>query len=356
MNWDLTDYHPLLAQRAAVDRHLHDRPAAVGRLPAGDRDPRGARPQLPAHPLRRGRAGGRRGAGHLQPLDRPVRGRPRRRHLPEVGGDRRSGRDRPGRHARASTARPFSLPNGEILASYAANVTDPANATPQYDLVAVDARDRRAPDAARRAAPSRSSRRRSATSAPSGCCSRNLPQLVFGGHSGQHERRRRRSCTSPTSRCWRRCSAPTCAAGATSRPSTRATALKVYQEQPPPNANPGGLSGLAEYVYTQPDVAGRGPARGGPLAQGRSSPRGKPLILELVDGGGNPLFTMTRGAPGDPGEYITPGPAARGVQRHLRRLPRQPRAARSWTSRSAPTPSPAPRSRCRATCIPKSLQ
>ena len=47
---------PAARAARAVDRHVHERPAAVGRLPAGDRDPRGAGPQLPHHPVRRRRA------------------------------------------------------------------------------------------------------------------------------------------------------------------------------------------------------------------------------------------------------------------------------------------------------------
>jgi hypothetical protein len=37
-------------------------------------------------------------------------------------------------------------------------------------------------------------------------------------------------------------------------------------------------------------------------------PAGKPLILQLVDGSGNDVLTMTEEHQVTPGEYITPGP------------------------------------------------
>jgi hypothetical protein len=37
-------------------------------------------------------------------------------------------------------------------------------------------------------------------------------------------------------------------------------------------------------------------------------PAGKPLILELIDGKGKPVFTMTEEHQVTAGEYITPGP------------------------------------------------
>ena len=143
INWDLTDYHPLLAQRAQSDDTFGNA-RALGRLPAGDGDPRGAGPQLPAHPVGRRRAGRRRRAGGVQPIGGPVRGGAQRRPLP-AGAWCCPTRPPAGAPApRACTARPASLPDGEILASYAANVSDPARDVPRYDLVAVAPAQRRA--------------------------------------------------------------------------------------------------------------------------------------------------------------------------------------------------------------------
>ena len=91
----------------------------------------------------------------------------------------------PAATGRAGTAgvyrSPSSLPDGEILASYAANVSDPATRRRRYDLVAVRRADGRAPHAAGR---------RPALSLVEAALGykraerllfRNLPQLVFGG-------------------------------------------------------------------------------------------------------------------------------------------------------------------------------
>ena len=75
MNWDLTDYHPLLAQRAQSTSTFDNNLLPVGRLPGGDRDPRRARPQLPAHPVER--RGARGAAGRWPPSTaRSARSRP----------------------------------------------------------------------------------------------------------------------------------------------------------------------------------------------------------------------------------------------------------------------------------------
>ena len=114
INWDLTDYHPLLAQRARSTDTFTDGPAAVGRLSAGDRDPRGAGSQLPHHPVRRRRAGRGGRAGDLQPFDRAVPGGSHGGDVPAFGADHRSGGDRQGRHG-----------GGLPLAVFAAERRDP---------------------------------------------------------------------------------------------------------------------------------------------------------------------------------------------------------------------------------------
>src|SRR3954463_11940490 len=80
---------------------------------------------------------------------------------------------------------PFSLPNGEILASYAANVTQPATDTPHYALVAVNPTTGKqrpnplASDAALSYVEAVVGYKRAET-----LLFRNLPQLVFGGRTG----------------------------------------------------------------------------------------------------------------------------------------------------------------------------
>jgi hypothetical protein len=84
-----------------------------------------------------------------------------------------------------------------------------------------------------------------------------------------------------------------------------ATALKIYEERPPPAPNPPGLQG-SQSVYV--DRVSLGSV---PLASDHSVkvyvPARKPLVLELVDGDGKPILTMGEEHQVSPGEYITPG-------------------------------------------------
>src|SRR5258708_29755350 len=82
-------------------------------------------------------------------------------------------------------------------------------------------------------------------------------------------------------------------------------ALRVYEEQPPPGPSPGGLMG-SQQVYSQRVVIGSAPLAGDHSLK-VLIPARKPLILELIDGGGKPLFTMSEEHQLTPGEYITPG-------------------------------------------------
>jgi len=134
---------------------------------------------------------------------------------------------------------------------------------------------------------------------------KNVPQLVFGGHAGGD---------SGDSGVMHFPDAPMVATllGANLRLGRNvaamdvATALKVYQELPPPNANPGGLSG-SQMVYSN-----RMPLGSAPFEADHSlkvfMPARLPLIFELVDGAGKAVFTMTEEHQVTPGEYITPGP------------------------------------------------
>ena len=335
MNWDLTDYHPLLAQRAQSTDTFTTGPAPVGRLPAGDRDPRGARPQLPADPVGRRRQGGRRRAGDVQPIDRAVRGRPRRGDLRAVDGDRRSGGDRTRGHG-------GRLP----LAVLAAERRDPGvvrrqRHRPRHRRPQVRSGGGRRKDGGRRAA----GQRRHAVLRRGGAGlqarrARAVPEPAAAGVRRPRRRRgrRRRSCTSPTCRCWRRCWAPTCATAATSRRSTPRRRCKVYAEKPPPSAVPG-------HRHAEGSDRSAGSLGTAALESDHSLkvrlPARKPLILELVDGSGKALFTMSEEHQLGPGEYVTPG-APRRCSTASAPAATAASAARSWTSPSPPTPSPAP--------------
>src|SRR5262249_52468353 len=136
---------------------------------------------------------------------------------------------------------PFSLPNGEILASYASGTINPATATPRYDLVAVNAQT-----GARRMLASGGNLSYVEATVGYKRAARllfsNPPQLVFGGHSGD----------SGDTATMHFPDVPLLATllGANLRrgrdvdPLDRATALKIYQEQPPPAPMPGTVYSL----------------------------------------------------------------------------------------------------------------
>jgi hypothetical protein len=195
---------------------------------------------------------------------------------------------------------PFSLPNGEILASYAANVTNPMADVPRYDLVAVD--------------PTTGARRMLASGGAQSYVEAtvgykraerllfdNLPQLVFGGHD-------RATDPGDISGIMHFPDGPVLATllGANLRRGRNvaefdaATALRVYQDLPPPSPMPG-------MVFSQRNLLGSASFESDHSLKVRV-PAQMPLILEFIDGTGKALFTMTEEHQVSAGEYITPGP------------------------------------------------
>ena len=335
--------------RSARSRPTRSRPTSTRRS-ATSRRPRSARGSIATSwsscrtPSAKG--GGRR-AGDVQPIDRPVRGRSHRGHLRAIAGDRRPGGDRTRRHGRASTARRSRCPTARSWRrTRRTSPTRPAH-VPKYDLVAVSRRTARAArwPAIRRCP---TSRRRWATSAPSASCSRTCRSWCSAATSG----RRRAADTGimhfpdaadaghaagrqPAPRPRRR------------RRSTARRRCACIARMPPPSTSAPRMG--SQMVFSDRTLLGVG-RRSSRITRSRCAiPARTPLILELIDGNGKPLFTMTRGASAEPRRVHHPRPAARALQRHLRRLPRRRSPARSWTSRSRPTRSPARRCRCRAT-------
>jgi hypothetical protein len=95
----------------------------------------------------------------------------------------------------------------------------------------------------------------------------------------------------------------------------RGVGLKVYLEEPPPasaspSSPPGGLMG-SQMVYSQRTVLGHVPLRADKSVK-VLLPANKPVILELIDGNGTPVFTMTEEHQVTKDEYTTPG-APRGL-------------------------------------------
>ena len=131
---------------------------------------------------------------------------------------------------------------------------------------------------------------------------RNVPQLVFGGHSAGGDNAVMHFPDVPVLATL---------LGANLRRHRNverfdaAVGLKVYEERPPPNASPGNLQG-SQNVYV--DRVSLGSVRfESDHSLKVSVPARKPLILELIDSGGAPVFTMTEEHQVSPGEYVTPG-------------------------------------------------
>lgn len=318
INWDLTDYHPLIVQRAQSDDTF-----GVTRPSANYQQATEIREDLDRNFLViLSNHGARGGGGALGLFNRSIgpfeEGRNEVTFLHALTLADRAAHGRPACPAGTTPAddftcatvatrgvyrSPYPTPSGEILASYAGNVADPRADTPRYDLVAVD--------------PTTGARR---TLLEGGAASlveaalgykraqrklfHNVPQLVFGGRS-----------TGEGDAVMHIPDVPALATlldanlrrARNLAPLDAARALRAYEVLPPPGPNPpAGMLQGPEGVYTERRLVG-----GAPLAADRSVrvalPAGKPLILEFVDGSGRPVFTMREEHQMGPGESITPG-------------------------------------------------
>jgi Hydrazine synthase alpha subunit middle domain/WD40-like Beta Propeller Repeat len=311
INWDLTDYHPLLAQRATstksssatgvVDMDVHP---SVGYGQATE-----IREALDRNFLViLSDVGAKGGGGALATFNRSIG--PFQADRAEVTFVRSMVVVDAAATGRAGTKgvyrSPFSLPNGEILASYAANVTDPAAQVPKFELVAVN---------------EKTGARRALVSDPTlsfveGALGykraerllfNNLPQLVFGGHEGPPNDQGQMHF--PDLPLLATLLGANLRQGRDIDAFKTGASLKVYIDQPPPG--PG-----APVSGTQNVFSSRSPVGTAPLESDGSLrvlvPAGKPLILELVDRDGKSVFTMSEEHQVTSGEVITPG-APRGM-------------------------------------------
>jgi hypothetical protein len=305
INWDLTDYHPLLAQRAqSTDTFTMDEHPSVGYQQATE-----IREGLDRNFIIILSDPGAKGAGGaLATFNRSVG--PFEADRGEVTFVKSLVIVDPAATARAGTVgvyrSPFSLPNGEIMASYAANVTDPKAQTPKYDLVAVDAAGKRralASDPALSYVEATLGYKRSAR-----VLFDNLPQLVFGGHN--------ESSSGTATMHFPDVPLLATLLGANLRKGRNvqafdgAAALRAYVEAPPPAGTtpanpPAGLQGTQMVFTSRQSLGSAGLAPDHSLKV--TVPAGKPIILELVDSSGTPLFTMSEEHQVTDGEYITPG-------------------------------------------------
>jgi hypothetical protein len=304
MNWDRTDYHPLLAQRAkSTDTFTDDLHPSVDYQQATE-----IREGLDRNFLIILSDANAIGAGGaLATFNRSIG--PFEADRTEVSFVRSLQIVDAAATGRAGTAgvyrSPFSLPNGEILASYAANVTDPTAQIPKYDLVAVAA------DGTRRALASDPSMSYVEAALGYKRAERelftNLPQLVFGGHGDPA------GDAAADTGIMHFPDLPVLATllganlrrGRDVRAFDSTASLRVYRENPPPSTSaPRMGSQMVFSDHTLLGVAGLESDHSVKVAL----PARTPLIFELIDGSGKTLFMMQEEHQLSPGEYITPGP------------------------------------------------
>lgn len=306
LNWDRTDYHPLLAQRA---ESMFGDPAD----PAAMRPSVGYAQATEIREMSNGNfvlvlsdRGARGGAGTLAIFNRSV-------------GPMELGRDDPGFLASmtipdpAATGRvgsattgayrsPFGLPSGEIMASYAAYSGDLGAATSlDWDVVAVNPRtgDRTTiiggPGAQVEAV--------LALKHPPRELYYNRRQLVFGG-SYNPDLGDRAIVHMPDAPMVFTLLTANLRRGRPVDDLRRATQLAIYVEEPPP---PGTTSGNQDDGrYESRRLLGRTNLRDDGSMK-VEVPAGAGVILELQDGSGAPVITMGEEHQLGPGEQITMG-------------------------------------------------
>jgi hypothetical protein len=311
INWDLTDYHPLLAQRARSvglgDPSLS--PAMAGHPSVDYQQATEIREGLDRNFVLVLSDEGARGAGgtlatfnrSLGPFEADRSETTFLRALTIID-SQATGRAGPTRGAYRS---PFPLPDGRYLVSYAPEVTDLGAASSlRYDLVVIDPKS-----GARTPLAGFSGGVSSRVEAvlvyrrepPAGF--HNLTQLVFGG---------RAEASDPAHALVHYPDLPMLGTllGANLRTGRFVDALRparqvvVWQDLPPPpgmTAPPGG-----DMIYQNRNKLGAAPLASDGSVQLRL-PALTPLVLELDDGDGHPLFTMAEEDQLGPGERISRG-------------------------------------------------
>ena len=297
INWDLSDYHPLLAQRAqSTDTFSMTLQPSVDFQQATE-----IREGLDRNFLIiLSDDGAKGGGGALATFNRSVG--PFQSDRTEVTFVRSVKIIDPAATGKAGTTgvyrSPFSLPNGEIMASYDKDVTDPATGNPHYALVAVS----EVTGTPRMLAMDGTLSYVEATlgyKRGEQLLFSNLPQLVFGGHEE----------SSTNDAIMHFPDAPVLATllganlrhGRNVQAMDKAVALRVYEEMGPSSKPTAGTFSGTRSQIGQASFESDHSLK-------VFMPAGKPLILEFVDSGGNSVLTMTEEHQVTPGEYITPGP------------------------------------------------
>jgi hypothetical protein len=302
INWDLTDYHPLLGQRAqslGLDGNMHpsiDYSQATEIREALDRN----------FLVIFSDEGAKGGGGTLATFNRSIGPFEADRlsdttflHSREIIDPAATGRA--GATAGAYRA-PYPLPDGRILVSYAPAVTDlGAAATVQYDLVVVD------PKTGTRVPVAGMSGNTSHLEAivvykrEQRPVFNNLTQLVFGGHVDDSDKTHA-TLHFPDLPMLATLLGANLRTGRFVDKFRPATHVVVLEDHAPPM----GMTSGSGMVYQNRSEIGRASLAADGSVQLRL-PSLTPTILQLVDDGGNTLFEMTEEDQLGPGEHISRG-------------------------------------------------
>ncbi|MBK7538353.1 MAG: PD40 domain-containing protein [Myxococcales bacterium] len=305
LNWDRTDYHPLLAQRAesiyADPTSLDQRRPSVGFSQATDirEDANGNFAIILSD------AGVRGAAGTLAIFNRSIgpveRGRSDEGYLVSMHIVDPAATGRAGPTSGAYRA-PFGMPDGTIMASYTGFAGDLRNpGALNWDIVAVHPRT-----GARQTLISGPGAQVDAVLAlkhPARKMYENRRQLVFGG-TVNPALGQRASVYMPDAPMVFTLLNANLRRGRPVGAFAKATQLAIYRENPAPagTSSGGGPGG----IFQSRDLLGRaGLAKDGSVRV--EAPAGAGVILELQDSSGNPLITMGEEHQLGPGEVISLG-------------------------------------------------
>jgi hypothetical protein len=312
INWDLTDYHPLLAQRSQSSGYDPDT-QNVGMHPSvGYQQATDIREGIDRNfVLILSDAGTTGGGGTIATFNRSIgpfeadRGDIQFLHALDIIDPAATGR---AGATQGAYRAPFPLPDGRYLVSYDGAITDTAAQTPRYDLVVIDPRN-----GARAALTGFAGGGKSWVDAVAAYkreprpLFNNRTQLVFGGgvdsgdlgHGSVHY---------PDLPLLSTLLGANLRTGRVVGPFRAATEVVVYLDQPPPSDLAAAMAGRtgSQMVYQNRTELGRAPLAADGSVHLRL-PSLTPVVLELVSAGGDKLFTMSEEDQLGPGEHISRG-------------------------------------------------
>jgi hypothetical protein len=307
INWDLTDYHPLLGQRSqsrGMDGVMHP---SVGYAQATE-----IREALDRNFLVIFSDVDAKGAGGtLATFNRSIgpfeadRNDPTFLHSVEIIDPAATGRISGG--TQGAYRSPFSLPDGRVLVSYA-NVTDLGSQTPKWDLVVIDLNNAaRVPVANLSGGGSSVIEAVLAYKREPRPLFDNLTQLVFGGHADPSSDPMHATVHYPDLPMLGTLLGANLRTGRFVDELRKAAKVAIYQDRPPADV----ASGMAGKTGTQGVYQNRKLLGTAGLAADGSAllrlPSLTPLVIELQDGSGNAVFTMSEEDQLGQGEVISRG-------------------------------------------------